>query len=127
MTDYLTTADVLANHELIERYGGIHGVRDEGLLQSAVFRPQSGYYPDLVAEAAALWESLTRNHAFLDGNKRVGLAATYSFLLINGIEVVADQLETYAFINDLFVAGRFHFTKLESWLRGHVTPIGASH
>lgn len=59
MTDYLTVADVLAMHaDQIERYGGSHGVRDLALLEAAVFRPQSGYYGDLIEEAAALWESL---------------------------------------------------------------------
>ena len=57
MTDYLTVAEVLAMHiDLIERYGGAHGVHDPGLLESALFRPQTGYYSDLIEEAAALWE-----------------------------------------------------------------------
>ena len=76
-----------------------------------------------MAEAAALWESLTRNHAFLDGNKRVGLAATYAFLRVNGFLIVADEVETYDFISELFVAGRFRFDELETWLRAHVRPI----
>ena len=60
MTDYLTIADVLAIHEdLIATFGGAEGVRDLGLLDAALFRPQTGYYPDLIAEAAALWESLS--------------------------------------------------------------------
>ncbi|MGE3966950.1 MAG: type II toxin-antitoxin system death-on-curing family toxin [Dongiaceae bacterium] len=63
MTDYLTLIEVLAIHEdQIERYGGAAGVRDLGLLEAALFRPQTGYYADLIAEAAALWESLVHNH-----------------------------------------------------------------
>ncbi len=59
MTDYLTVAEVLAMHaDQIERYGGSHGIRDQGLLEAALFRPQTGYYADLIEEAAALWESL---------------------------------------------------------------------
>ena len=59
MTDYLTLAEVLAMHaDLIERYGGTQGVRDQGLLEAALYRPQTGYYADLIEEAAALWESL---------------------------------------------------------------------
>ena len=59
MTDYLTVAEVLAMHaDLIERYGGSQGVRDQGLLEAALYRPQTGYYTDLIEEAAALWESL---------------------------------------------------------------------
>ena len=57
MTDYLTLAEVLAMHwDQIEKYGGSHGVRDHGLLEAALFRPQSGYYADLIEEAAVLWE-----------------------------------------------------------------------
>ena len=57
MTDYLTVAEVLAMHaDQIERYGGSHGVRDPGLLEAALFRPQTGYYADLIEEAVALWE-----------------------------------------------------------------------
>ena len=59
MTDYLTVIDVLAIHtDQIERYGGSHGIRDPGLLEAALYRPQTGYYEDLIAEAAALWESM---------------------------------------------------------------------
>src|ERR1700682_6445867 len=85
MTDYLTVAEVLAMHtDQIERYGGSHGVRDQGLLEAALLRPQTGYYADLIEEAAALWESLAQNHPFIDGNKRTAFAATYTFLAING-------------------------------------------
>lgn len=59
MRDYLTVIEVLAIHEdQIERYGDSHGVRNRGLLEAALFRPQTGYYADFVEEASALWESL---------------------------------------------------------------------
>ena len=59
MTDYLTVAEVLAMHaDQIDRYGGAHGIRDQGLLEAALYRPQTGYYKDLIEEAAALWESM---------------------------------------------------------------------
>src|ERR1700681_687408 len=84
MTDYLTVAEVLAMHaDQIERYGGSHGVRDQGLLEAALYRPQTGYYADLIEEAAALWESLGQNHPCIDGDKRTAFAATYTFLAIN--------------------------------------------
>lgn len=68
--DYIRLDDVLAIHaDQIKRYGGTHGVRDPGLLEAALFRPQTGYYPSLIQEAAALWESLWQNHPFVDGNK----------------------------------------------------------
>lgn len=79
MTDYLTLIEVLSIHaDQIERHGGTKGMRDPGLLEAALFRPQTGYYPDLIEEAAALWESLAQNHPFTDGNKRTGFAATYT-------------------------------------------------
>ena len=81
MTDYVTLVEALAIHaDQIERYGGLAGVRDQGLLEGALFRPQTGYYPDLIEEAAALWESLSQNHPFVDGNKRTAFAITYTFL-----------------------------------------------
>ena len=84
-TDYLTTADVLGLHRmLMQRYGGTPGLRDASALESALFRPQTGYYEDIVAEAAALMESLAINHPFIDGNKRIAFAATDVFLRING-------------------------------------------
>lgn len=121
MTDYLTMADILAIHEdQVERYGGAHGVRDPGALESALFRPQTGYYDDVIAEAAALWESLSQNHPFVDGNKRTAFAAVYTFLAINGFEFMADPEETYVFIIGLFESQSFDFAHLEPWLRQHV-------
>jgi death on curing protein len=103
MTDYLTLPEVLAMHaDQIERYGGSQGVRDHGLLESALYRPQTGYYADLVEEAAALWESLAQNHPFIDGNKRTAFAATYTFLAINGTQLTANAEDAYAFVSGLY-------------------------
>src|ERR1700687_5496390 len=122
MTDYLTIAEVLAMHtDQIERYGGSHGVRDPGLLEAALYRPQTGYYADLIEEAAALWESLAENHAFIDGNKRTAFAGMYTFLAINGARLPADAEEPYAFVPALYDANQFSFDKLVPWLRNHVT------
>ena len=121
MTDYLTTAEVLAIHaDQIERYGGAHGVRDPGLLEAALYRPQTGYYADLIEEAAALWESLSQNHPFLDGNKRAGFAAAYTFLAINGLRLTAGAEPTGAFLSALYEGNRFSFEKLVPWLRENV-------
>ena len=120
MTDYLTVAEVLAMHaDQIEMYGGSHGVRDHGLLEAAIYRPQTGYYLDLIEEAAALWESLAQNHPFVDGNKRTAFAATYTFLAINGVQLKADAEETYAFVAGLYEANRFSFPYLAEWLRAN--------
>ena len=67
--DYLTATDVLAMHAvLVKRHGGASGLRDPAALEAARFRPQTGYYKDIVGEAAALMESLAVNHPFVDGN-----------------------------------------------------------
>src|SRR5512147_2729947 len=117
MRDYLTVAEVLAMHaDQIQRYGGSHGIRDQGLLEAALFRPQTGYYADLIEEAAALWESLAQNHAFIDGNKRTAFAATYTFLAINGARLTADAEATYAFVAALYETGQFSFDQLVPWL-----------
>ena len=123
MTDYLTVSEVQAMHaDQIERYGGSHGVRDPGLLEAALFRPQTGYYADLIEEAAALWESMSQNHPFIDGNKRTAFAATYTFLAINGARLAADAQETYGFVARLYEKNQFNFEKLVAWLRKHVEP-----
>lgn len=124
MTDYLTVIEVLAIHaDQIRRYGGSDGVRDLGLVEAALFRPQTGYYHDLIAEAAALWESLAQNHPFVDGNKRVGFAATYTFLVINGARISADADMISAFIAEFYETGTFDFEHLDSWLREHVVLV----
>ena len=118
MTDYLTLVEVLAMHtDQIERYGGAEGVRDFGLLEAALYRPQTGYYKDIIDEAAALWESLAPNHPFIDGNKRTAFAATYTFLLINGVQLTADSNHAYTFISELYLKGNFSFEALSPWLR----------
>ncbi len=122
MTDFLTMAEVLAIHaDQIERYGGSHGVRDPGLLEAALYRPQTGYYADLIEQAAALWESLSQNHAFIDGNKRTAFAAVYTFLAINGARLDATAEETQVFVVSLYESNKFTFEKLVPWLRIHVS------
>ena len=124
MSDFLTLAEVLAIHaDQIQRYGGSEGIRDAGLLDAALYRPQTGYYADVIEEAAALWESLAQNHPFVDGNKRVAFAATYTFLAINGVRLTAGAEETYAFISGLYEAGTFRFDQLEPWLRRNSRPL----
>ncbi len=123
MTDYLTLAEVLAMHaDQIERYGGALGVRDPGQLEAALYRPQTGYYADLIEEAAALWESLSQNHPFIDGNKRTAFAATYTFMAINGWRLVADAEPTYASILGLYDTHAFTFEALVAWLRLNAEP-----
>ena len=121
MTDYLTLVELLAVHaDLIERYGGSPGIRDLGALEAALYRPQTGYYADLIAQAAALWESLAQHHPFIDGNKRTAFAATYTFLTINGAQLTASADKAFAFISSMHDSGTFTFDKLEPWLRRNV-------
>jgi death on curing protein len=101
---YLTAAQVLFIHaRLLAETGGAAGIRDLGLLEAAVARPQATFdgqdlYPDRFAKAAALMASLVGNHPFVDGNKRVGITAAGLFLLRNGLRLTAtnEELEAMA-------------------------------
>ena len=120
MTRYLTLVELLAIHqELLEEFGGAAGVRDPGALEAALFRPQTGYYRDIVHEAAALFESLMLNHPFIDGNKRVAFAAADVFLRLNGRVAVLDDAETYAFIIEWLSSRSRSLESIDEWLRHH--------
>jgi death on curing protein len=123
-TVYLDMDDVLSIHaRQIERFGGGGGIRDAGLLDVAIKRPQSGYYADLHEEAAALWESLTMNHCFIDGNKRVGFACVYVFLRLNGVRFSAPEAEATRFILRNIESGTFIKDNLDIWLRDNTTRV----
>lgn len=120
---YLDMDDVLKIHaRQIERFGGSPGIRDAGLIEAALLRPQTGYYSDLIEEAAALWESLTMNHGFIDGNKRVGFAVTHVFLRINGFQIVAEPKAATVFVLGHLEAGTFTKDNLDGWLRANTKP-----
>lgn len=117
MTEYVTTADALFFHKhLIERYGGAAGLRDVGALESALHRPQTGYYDTIIHEAAALMESLVQNHPFVDGNKQVAFAITDVFLRINGYRMTADSKSIYNHMMKLFETRAFDLEHLVRWL-----------
>ena len=123
MTTYPTVREVLSVHRsLIERFGGSHGIRDTGALESALARPQVGYYRDLIEEGAALWESLSQNHPFIDGNKRVAVTVTAAFLMVNGYRLEFTDVAAFTFLLDLYETGRMRFGELDAWLRQHVVP-----
>jgi death on curing protein len=120
---YLTVAEVISIHSiLIEEFGGSHGVRDAGLLESAVFRPQIGYYNNIAEEAAALMESLANNHAFHDGNKRAAFAATDTFLEMNGYYLEVDARQSEQFIREGIARGQFRFSIILSWINANLRP-----
>jgi death-on-curing protein len=119
---FLSLDEVLAIHQrVIETFGGADGVRDLGLLESALYRPRSGYYEDLVGMAAALFESLLMNHPFIDGNKRVAFFATDVFLRLNGWRLDVEAHEGYSLLMGLLENGRCDFEHLSSWIRDSVT------
>ena len=119
-----TEEEVIAIHDLlIEEIGGAHGLRDQGALASAVWRPQMGYYSSLIEEAAALMESLSQNHPFIDGNKRVAFVITDSFLRINGSYLNCSRDEAYSFFMELYESNSFRFASLIPWLEEHVKPL----
>lgn len=123
MSRYLTVEEVLGFHEtLIARFGGKAGVRDQGLLESAVARPQTGYYDDLIEEAAAFWESLSQNHPFLDGNKRAAVTATAVFLRVNGYgyKLLVTDTEAYEWMWERYETGTMKKEQIEPWIRRHI-------
>jgi death-on-curing protein len=115
---FLTLDEVLAIHvRLIEVFGGESGLRDPGLLESALYRPRSGYYPDLVEMATALFESLIMNHPFIDGNKRVAFFATDTFLRLNGWKLEVEPAEAHAFLSRSLQEGTCDREHLLPWIR----------
>jgi len=120
-TTYLTVVEVLAFHEvLIEEFGGATGVRDLGALESALFRPRTGYYRDVIEEAAALLESLVQNHPFVDGNKRVAFAVMDVFLRVNGCVLEVADGDAHAFIVGLLERHALDLVAVDAWLRPRV-------
>jgi death-on-curing protein len=124
MADYLTVAEVYQmQHRLIDMFGGLHGVRDKGAVEAAVFRPQTGYYNSLEEEASALMESLANNHGFLDGNKRIAFTGADVFLRRNGLYIEVEGAAGYDFINGSMERHEFRFGKIVDWIRQHTKPL----
>ena len=128
--DFLGLDDVLDIHdELIAAYGGVYGVRDLALLQSAIAAPEAGsrevyFHEDLFEMAAAYLVHLVRNHPFVDGNKRTGAVSALQFLHLNGVAVTAPDVEFEALILDVSV-GRADKARVAEFFRRHRrTPRG---
>ena len=119
---FLTAEQVLFIHaRLVIETGGSHGVRDLGMLLSAIGRPGATFdnkdlYPDLFSKAAALMESLINNHPFVDGNKRTGVTAAGVFLLRNGFRLKASNEELATLALDV-ARGKSNLDRLAAWLR----------
>ncbi len=121
---FLSLDEALALQErVINRFGGDHGVRDHGLLESALFRPQTGYYSHLEEMAAALFESLLINHAFVDGNKPIAFFATDVFLRLNGWKLVVSPDDGEKFIIDVLSDKSRSLGKIVTWIRQHIESV----
>lgn len=121
---YLTVEQVLFIHmRLIAETGGSPGLRDLALLESAVARPQATFggedlYPDLFVKAAALLDSLVRNHPFVDGNKRVGVTAAGLFLRLNNQQLTASNAELEQFALQS-ARSELDVEEIAAWLRSY--------
>jgi len=119
---WITKAAVLAIHDQqIAEHGGSPDLRDGNLLESALARPQNLFAygnpePDLAALAAAYAFGIAQNHAFIDGNKRTSFVVTRTFLILNGLDITANQIERLTVWIDLG-AGRLSEEALADWLR----------
>lgn len=123
-TIYLGLEEVLELHRvLIERFGGVPGVRDRGLLQSALMRPQTGYYNSLSEQAAALFQSLVSNHVFIDGNKRVGFAAMAIFLKMNGYNLRIDADEAERFLVGKIIKKKAGVEEISRWMERYLKKV----
>ena len=121
---YLTLQETLDLHEqLILRFGGPAGVRDMGLLESALIRPQTGYYETLSMQAAALLQSLCQNHCFVDGNKRVAFAATAIFLRMNGYRLSVKAGEGQTFLIDQVIQKKVAIENIATWLEAIMIKV----
>lgn len=125
---YLTSEQVLAIHDqLIKRFGGLFGIRDIPLLESAVARPQSSFdgedlYPTIFDKAAALLHSLLKNHAFIDGNKRTALASAGIFLKLNGYQLQNKHKEELEFALQV-ENENLNFEEISDWLEQNSVKI----
>ncbi len=128
MTRYLSLAEVLKLHGLIiAKSGGSDGLRDLGILESALGQPRQTFggedlYPSITSKAAALGFSLIMNHPFIDGNKRVGHAATEAVLMLNGFELAAEIDDAEAEILAV-AAGQRTRDEFQAWIEEHVRPL----
>jgi death on curing protein len=127
VTQYLTPEQVLFLHSrLIQETGGTHGVRELGLLLSALERPkatfeQKEFSPDLFSKVASLMDSLVRNHPFLDGNKRTAIAAASFFLRINDYQLVVENDEMVHFTLSC-VQSQHTLGEIADWFRQYSLP-----
>ena len=121
---YPTVAETIETHRLlIEEFGGLGGIRDMGLLESAVLRAQNGHYSNLIEEASGLMESLANNHAFIDGNKRVSFVMTDAMLRANGYFLDVEPFEAHKLITEALERNNFRFPIIRDWIASMVKSL----
>jgi death-on-curing protein len=121
---YPSLIETLELHtRLIDRFGGKGGVRDMGLLESALMRPQTGYYKSLSLQAAALLQSLARNHGFVDGNKRIAFATSAIFLRMNGYRLKVDADNGESFLIEGVIKAKAEIDEIAAWLEKHMKAV----
>ena len=113
----------LIQKNLIDEFGGLHGLRDKNLLDSSVMRPQSGYYNNIFEEASALMESLALNHPFIDGNKRISFFATDVFLRMNGYFINCEAEDAHRFYIENLEHNSFLFKNILKWLEKNICSL----
>jgi len=109
------------HRQLIQRFGGESGVYDLGLLESALIRPQTGYYDTLSLQAAALLQSLCQNHCFVDGNKRVAFATAAIFLTMNGYRLTVEAADGESLIVNEVIGNRVQIEAIAAWLEARIS------
>ncbi len=126
VTNWLSKTVVLAMHErLLADHGGSPGLRDPGLLDSALARARQLYAygkPDTCDLAAAYAAGIIRNHPFVDGNKRTGFMSAYLFMAENGLQLTVPEVEVVQIVT-LLAASEIDEAAFASWLREHGKPI----
>lgn len=127
-TKHISLDEIIAIHDnMVSLYGGSHGIRDLGLVESAISRPKATFggkdlYPDIFTKAAALFHSLMFNHAFVDGNKRTTISTTARFLNLNGYKLDVSMREFVDF--PLRVENNhLSYEEIAKWLKKHAKKI----
>ena len=125
---YLYPNQIIFLHKrIISATGGSQGVREKGLLESAVYRPQASFggqefYPDLFLKVAALGHSIISNHPFIDGNKRVGYEAMRLMLRWNGFDIKAPLVKKFKFVMSI-AEGNVNEQTIADWIRNHSVKL----
>ena len=120
----ITVQEAIEIHSiLIERFGGTNGLRDKGLLESALNRPfqtfdETELYPTAIEKATALIESIIMNHPFTDGNKRTGYVLARLTLMNESIDINAEHQDKYEFVISIS-KGELSFDEIKMWLEKH--------